>query len=103
MLCIVIDKSWSKLLILTTISFLCNILHGQIFTPPVFFKDDNLFVSIVQVAIMFVGSCFNRSGRGLLAKGVWPVTICRSVIYIYICILNLLSAWSDFVSDQWIA
>lgn len=85
-LCIVTDKSWSKLLIHTTIGFLCNMLHGQIFTPPVFFKDDNLFVSIVQVAIIIVGSCFNRSGRGLLAKGVWPVTICRLVRYIYIYI-----------------
>ena len=54
MLCIVADKSWGKLLTHTTIGFLCNMLHGQLFTFPIFFKDENLFVSIVQVAIIIV-------------------------------------------------
>ena len=55
------------------------------YSPLQFFSKMTIFlVSIVQVAILIVGSCLYRSGRGLLAKGVWPVTICRSVINIYI-------------------
>jgi hypothetical protein len=77
-----------------------------------FFKDDNF-------------SCFNcascNNNCGFLFISQWQRVIglrsmaCHhmqvSDIYIYIkrerererCTLNLLSAWSDFVSDKWIA